>query len=227
MRATIAFSFFFFCLVVTRTLAQEAPTVKVHLFYDCMCKYCKDFVNDQLYPTWTEIRDIMDVEMFPFGNIKYSSNGGTWEFTCQHGSDECQCNTIHACAKDYFKDITLEMDFVNCLLGSNYPPNAGPTCAAQVGVDWNPLEQCVCSEEGANLLYNLALQQQLLDPELYFVPWIIIDGVFNLDQNEECKQDLKRVVCQKYNGTPPSACDEYPSETDDPVVEGTTSLYEM
>lgn len=32
---------------------------------------------------------------------------------------------IHACAQHLFNDINIEMDFVNCLLSSDYPPDAG------------------------------------------------------------------------------------------------------
>lgn len=201
-------------------LAQDAPPVKIHLYYDSMCPFCKEFVTEQLHPTWTEIKSIMDVEMFPYGNAKYShiAENGSWAFTCQHGSDECEANKIHACAKDHFKDIDLEMEFVFCLLSKTSPAFAGSTCAAEVGVQWEPLNQCMKNGEGAGLLHDLATQQEQLDPELYFVPWIIINDVSNLSQTEDCKNDLKRVVCEKYNGTPPEPCGGYPYETEKPMM---------
>ncbi|MCE2196798.1 hypothetical protein GQ599_09690, partial [Streptococcus thermophilus] len=116
------------------------------------------------------LSDIMEVELFPFGNANYEQDGDGWTFTCQHGDGECHGNMIHACAKDHFKDINIEMEFVNCLLSADYPPNAGATCAAQVGQDWAPLDECVSSLEGQNLLHDVALQQEKLDPTLYFVP---------------------------------------------------------
>ncbi|XP_053638813.1 gamma-interferon-inducible lysosomal thiol reductase [Cherax quadricarinatus] len=187
-------------------LAQDAPPVKIDLYYETLCPYSIDFVTTQLYPTWTILKDIMEVEMFPFGNAEYEADGDGWVFTCQHGDEECHGNMIHACAKDHFKDINIEMEFVNCLLSADYPPNAGATCAAQVGQDWAPLEECVSSLEGQNLLHDVAVQEEKLDPQLYFVPWILVNDVFDEDLVTECQVDLKYVVCSTYTGTLPEAC---------------------
>ncbi|XP_050716203.1 GILT-like protein 1 [Eriocheir sinensis] len=193
-------------LGVSLALAQEAPPVKIHLYYETLCPYSIEFVVDQLYPTWSVLKDIMEVEMFPFGNANYAADGDGWSFACQHGDDECRGNMIHACAKDHFNDINLEMEFVNCLLSADYPPNAGAKCAAEVGQDWAPLDACVNSLEGQNLLHAVALQQEQLDPSLYFVPWIIVNDVFSEDQVGECQTNLLAVVCDRYTGEPPAEC---------------------
>ncbi|XP_042223481.1 gamma-interferon-inducible lysosomal thiol reductase-like [Homarus americanus] len=185
-------------------LAQDAPPVKIDLYYETLCPYSIEFVVDQLYPTWTILKDIMEVEMFPFGNAHYKQDGEGWSFTCQHGNGECRANMIHACAKDHFKDINIEMEFVNCLLSSDYPPNAGATCAAQVGQDWAPIDACVNSVEGENLLHEVAVEQEKLKPALYYVPWILVNDV--LDGDGESQDNLKKVVCDNYTGTKPEAC---------------------
>ncbi|XP_068229168.1 gamma-interferon-inducible lysosomal thiol reductase-like [Palaemon carinicauda] len=191
--------------------AGDAPPVKIQLFYESYCKYCQDFVIEQLYPTWLDLQDIMDVEMFPFGNAKYfptAENDG-WAFKCQHEEHECEANMIHACAKENFKDIGLEMNFVKCLLESPSPADSGPTCAASIGVAWDPIQKCSNATEGQNLLHEVAVQQENLDTELYFVPWIIVNDHFSLEQTEECKIDLRRIVCETYNGTQPEPCGGY------------------
>ncbi|XP_045101165.1 gamma-interferon-inducible lysosomal thiol reductase-like [Portunus trituberculatus] len=187
---------------------SASDPVKIHLYYETLCPYSIDFVVNQLYKTWTLVKDIMEVEMFPFGNAEYYPDGDGWSFKCQHGSDECRGNMIHACAKDHFKDINIEMEFVNCLLSADYPPNAGAKCAAQVGQDWTPLEECVNSVTGQNLLHEVALQQENLHPKLYFVPWIIVDDEFSEEQVGACQTNLLKVVCDKYTGASrPAACD--------------------
>nr|AKS48281.1 gamma-interferon induced thiol reductase GILT1 [Scylla paramamosain] len=186
--------------------------VKIHLYYETLCPYSIDFVVNQLYKTWTLVKDIMEVEMFPFGNAEYYPDGEGWSFRCQHGSGECRGNMIHACAKNHFNDINIEMEFVNCLLSADYPPNAGAKCAAEVGADWAPLEQCVNSIEGQNLLHDVAVQQEQLQPKLYFVPWIIVKDVFSEEQVGECQTNLLKVVCEKYTGVKPDACSSYPLE---------------
>ncbi|KAG0714860.1 Gamma-interferon-inducible lysosomal thiol reductase [Chionoecetes opilio] len=196
-------------LGVAAALGQDAPPVKVHLYYETLCPYSIEFVIGQLYPTWTLLKDIMEVEMFPFGNANYEADGEGWSFRCQHGDDECRGNMIHACAKDHLKDINLEMDFMNCLLSADYPPNAGAKCAGEVGADWKPIEECVSSLEGQNLLHDVAVQQEQLKPQLYFVPWIIVNDVFSEDQVGECQTNLLSVVCDRYTGKKPESCNRH------------------
>ncbi|MCL4153176.1 UNVERIFIED_CONTAM: hypothetical protein GTU68_060532, partial [Idotea baltica] len=159
-------------------LAQDAPPVKVDLYYETLCPYSIDYFVNQLYPTWTLMSDIMDVHLYPFGNADYANPiGEGWLFTCQHGQDECKGNMIHACAQNQFNDIYVEMDFVNCLLSADHPPDAGQVCAEAVGKPWAPIELCINSIEGQNLLHAVALEQEKLDPALYFVPWILVNDV--------------------------------------------------
>merc|ERR1719209_211367 len=169
-------------LLAALAFAQAQDPVKVHLYYETLC---------------------------PFGNAHYSQSGNGWSFTCQHGSDECKGNMIHACAQNKFNDINLEMEFVNCMEGSNWPPNAGATCAAQVGADWAPIEDCINSVEGQNLLHAVALKQDQLSPSLYYVPWIVVNDFWSDDQVGACQTNLKKVVCDKYTGTKPAACNSY------------------
>ena len=58
--------------------------------------------------------------------FQYAMEEGGWSFICQHEEHECEANMIHACAKDFFKDINLEMNFVNCLLSAPSPADSGP-----------------------------------------------------------------------------------------------------
>lgn len=58
----------------SQALAQNAPPVKIHLYYETLCPYSIDFVINQLYPTWSLVKDIMEVEMFPFGNANVSQS---------------------------------------------------------------------------------------------------------------------------------------------------------
>merc|ERR1711970_1253975 len=199
-------------LLAALATTQAADPVKVELYYETLCPYSIDFIIDQLYPTWKEIGEIMEVAMFPFGNAHYSQHGDGWSFTCQHGKDECKANMIHACAQKKFNDINIEMEFVNCMEGSNWPPNAGATCAAQVGQDWDPIEACINSVEGENLLHAVAVKQEQLSPSLYYVPWIIVNDFWSDDQVGDCQTNLKRVVCDKYTGTKPAACNQFKLE---------------
>merc|ERR1711874_221045 len=121
---------------------------------------------------------------------------------------------IVACAQDKLNDINLEMDFIYCMESASWPPNAGATCAAQVGTDWAPIENCINSVEGQNLLHDVAVKQEQLNPSLYYVPWIVVNDYWSDDQVGACQTNLKKVVCDKYTGPKPAACNSFKDLTE-------------
>ena len=52
---------------------HDATPVKVDLYYEFLCPYCHDYFLHQLYPTYNELKDIMDVSLYPFGNALVST----------------------------------------------------------------------------------------------------------------------------------------------------------
>merc|ERR1712055_16759 len=187
--------------------ASAQDPVKIDFYYEGLCPYCEDTFLDQLYPTYQELKDIMDVSINAFGNANYyHKEGGGWLFTCQHGQTECRINMMHACAHLSISDFDLEMDFVKCTLESDYPANAGPQCAAISNVDWTPIESCWNSRDGEEALHDVAVKQEQLNPSLYFVPWITVNDYFSEDQVGDCQTDMMAVVCDAYTGPALAAC---------------------
>ncbi|KAG0699043.1 Gamma-interferon-inducible lysosomal thiol reductase [Chionoecetes opilio] len=72
-------------------------------------------------------------------------------------------------------------------------PSVALNCAGEVGADWKPIEECVGSLEGQNLLHDVGVQQEQLKPPMKFVPWIIVNDVFSKDQMNECRRNLLSV----------------------------------
>jgi hypothetical protein len=42
---------------------------------------------------------------------------------------------------------------------------------------YEEVDNCHSSTEGENLLHDIGVETQNLDPSLYFIPWILLDGV--------------------------------------------------
>ncbi len=90
------------------------------------------------------------------------------------------------------------------------PPKSGPACARSLYVDYSPIQSCVSTGEGDQLMYNYGLQTNDLEPQHQYVPWILFDGQFNEDDNQKAGTDLVRVICTKLQHAP-EACNSVDS----------------
>merc|ERR1719318_844073 len=80
------------------TVGHKAPPVKISVYYESLCPYSIRFINTQLWPTFSRLKDIMDITLIPHGNAKERPGVSFWEFLCQHGAPECMGNVIESCA---------------------------------------------------------------------------------------------------------------------------------
>lgn len=49
---------------------QTVPRVSLALYYESLCPDCRYFITQQLFPTWTMLKDIMSLTLVPYGNAK-------------------------------------------------------------------------------------------------------------------------------------------------------------
>ncbi|RXG73041.1 hypothetical protein Avbf_02823 [Armadillidium vulgare] len=186
----------------------QADPVKVTVFYESLCPYSREFFVDQLAPTYESVGEIMLVETYAYGfetEIARPSGDG-YTFSCQHGSDECYGNKLLACGQKYLEDHEVFLDFNFCIMTSDYPPSYGVQCSNQVGLSPDVLIGCANSTEGENLLHDVGVVQGQQDPEVNYVPWIIINDVHGTITEDEARANLKYLVCHTYEGELPEGC---------------------
>merc|ERR1712226_1261963 len=100
------------------------PTVKITVFYESLCPDSKRFVTEQLYPAWGKFGQSLRVSLKPFGKAKVWQTESGWNFTCQHGPQECRGNKLQACVLDQVPDPEEYLPAINCLM----EPEARPDC---------------------------------------------------------------------------------------------------
>jgi len=107
--------------------AAASDPVKVDLYFEALCPYCHDFIRNMVYPTYQKVKEIMDLDMYAYGNARYWKNSdGSYGFSCQHGAAECKANMIISCFQHHSNSSNCNMEFVNCIVGQSHPAEAGP-----------------------------------------------------------------------------------------------------
>ncbi|XP_040572852.1 gamma-interferon-inducible lysosomal thiol reductase [Lepeophtheirus salmonis] len=204
--AILVLACLFSASICTQQSEEESSKLQLSVYYETMCPYCRRHILEDLHPTYTQLSDILDVQLVPYGNAKSSSrpDGTGYTFSCQHGPTECLGNMVHACAIKYVK-FPILMDFIACMMErSDVPVLAGKECASKLEIEWTEIEECSMSLEGEQLLFNNGEETNNLTPPKTVVPTDTLNG--SQDDQEELIHNLKQKICSSYPGPKPAAC---------------------
>lgn len=187
---------------------KKAPLVHFTLYFESLCPFCKYFITSQLYPTFKAIGDIMNLALVPYGNAREKQVGNKWQFTCQHGKEECYGNLIETCAIHYHPSTTDYFPFIHCIEKSqSNPRESAPGCAKRLGLDYSQIKNCADGPLGNTLEHQMGLKTESLQPPRKYVPWVTLNGVHTKKIQSEASKDLKKLICDTYQGSPkPDAC---------------------
>ena len=112
--------------------------------------------------------------------IKFTENNSGWDFECQHGPRECEGNKVQACILDQVTKDDEYVPLISCMMASDDPPTAADVCLDEMEITSTTpdnIAACAQSDEGSNLLHDIGVETENLDPSLYFVPWILFNDV--------------------------------------------------
>lgn len=185
-------------------MASQDERVHVSLYYESLCPFCRAFINDTLLPLHQgPVGKLMDVELVPYGNVIEVQ--GKW--MCQHGPEECQLNTLEACALDEAEPEDA-FAFVACIERNAlaFEKEIQP-CAADAGIGKlaDSIQKCARGAKGKELFEKMGKKTQALRPPHQYVPWVTVNDV----PLEGDYGNLKTFVCAAYTAGPkPEACFE-------------------
>jgi len=164
----------------------------------------------QLWKAYESVLSIVNITLVPYGNARESFNRETqtWEFTCQHGSDECLGNLIHACVIYFYPDIDKHMPFVYCTeTNQGDVKTVAQECAQKSNIDFDKIDTCTNTKLGNQLEHQYGLTTEGLQPQHTYVPWVTLNGKHTTTIQKEAEHDLVKLICKTYKGQNiPDAC---------------------
>ncbi|XP_063241951.1 GILT-like protein 1 isoform X2 [Bacillus rossius redtenbacheri] len=189
-------------------VVASQTAVKVSVFYESLCPDSIRFIDEQLYPTWTNLTEkYLSVDFIPYGKASHRSADGRWSFSCQHGDTECRGNEVQACALRQLRNSSSQrVEFVHCAMADGYPPAAGPKCANNLNISYDPIEECSNGQEGETLLAEMGDRTHEFRPKIAFIPTIAVYGVYSEEDQRDSLTNFLAVVCRYISGDKPAAC---------------------
>jgi len=185
---------------------QAGETVEITVYYETLCSDSVAFIRDQLFWTWDEFKDSLHINYKPFGKAEFIENEDSWDFTCQHGPEECYGNKIHACLSHLIPEPESLLDVVYCTMTTD-AASIGSTelCLLAYDLDMyvGRLYNCL-DEQADSLLHDIGVETLGLVPKPNYVPWVLFNGEFNGDDLEDAQVDLKELLCRKFLTSHPS-----------------------
>lgn len=193
--------------IAASALAQK---VTVELYMESECPYCQNTILGSFAEAYnhTDLLDMAEVTIIPYGNAHEYADGDSWTFSCQHGTKECNFNSIENCSNHYIDDLYQRYWFLNCIETNSggFKPdydNVILTCRVETGLSiavTNSITNCWDSEEGIQLTHDAAVVTDSLNPSHQYVPWIVGQGVHSDDIQGQIETSLWDYVCANYTG---------------------------
>lgn len=193
---------------------SEVKPVRLDLYMESLCPDCINFVDTMLYPTWKKFAgtNIMALHAYPYGNAHevLDQTTGLWNFTCQHGKNECTGNLIENCVQKYTNFDTMKyFPIFYCMESSADPVAAARKCVTSAGLNWDTIKKCASGKEGNVLMHATAEVTGRLDPPHKYVPWIVVNGIHTETIQQEAQNNLPKLLCDMYKGPKPAQCSDY------------------
>ncbi|EEF35685.1 Gamma-interferon-inducible lysosomal thiol reductase precursor, putative [Ricinus communis] len=193
-----------YSLDVQDGLSKNAAKVNLSVYYEALCPSCADFIVRNLMTIFNNgLIDIINLRMIPWGNAHVNRVNNT--MVCQNGLDECELNTIQACAINVWNNVNKYYALIYCIefLAIEGRHRNWLTCFSSLGLSKKPVMECYKNGNGTKLDVVYGYETTHLKPPQTFVPWVLVN-------NQPLGTDYKNFtayVCNAYKGDPvPTAC---------------------
>ncbi|XP_076625917.1 gamma-interferon-inducible lysosomal thiol reductase 1 isoform X1 [Colletes latitarsis] len=213
--AALAFVAFPSVLVAGDGLSKQV--IEVDVYYESLCPDSMRWIKNQLAPSYDALKNNIHVNYITYGKASQKNlEDGQWQFTCQHGPNECEGNMAQACAihaiqneepADRVQQLTEAL--VVCAMTSSFPSTAVPQCGETVGLSQqtrNSIKDCISGPLAKELHAANGKKTASLTPPLSFVPTITLNGVYSKENQRKALDNFLKLICDNLEGTKPSQC---------------------
>ena len=196
-----------FLICLSKFNCKELP--QIDLYFETICPGCQYFITGSFadflnHPGHSELAT---VKFHPYGNAIEEKKGDLYEFTCQHGENECYGNVIEVCA---LNKLPYEegLNFILCMEKGiqkfqNDMNKALDNCLDSADLKKNILD-CAAGKEGNDLQHKVAEGT----PDHEYVPWITFEGEHDEKVQNKLMDDMVGFLCNLEDNIQKEICVE-------------------
>ncbi|WJX48954.1 hypothetical protein P8452_35451 [Trifolium repens] len=179
--------------------------VNLSVYYESLDQRSATFIVKNLVEIFNnDIINIVNLQLVPWANshVNHQANNS---ISCQHGPDECELNSLAACALNIWPNVNEHYGLIYCyeFLAIDGKNKMWMNCAKKLGLPKKPLMNCFNRGNGTELGKKHINETTKLYPPHSFVPWVVVN-------NKPIGKDYAKFtyyVCKAYKGdTIPTAC---------------------
>eukprot|EP01084_Bolivina_argentea_P018177 33878_1 len=177
---------------------------------------------NQVLPLWNNVtgwKDMVDIQFVPYGKCtqSYNSQQNKYEFNCQHGPNECADEIFQGCYINItnnnpelylpfsYKVTTAMYNSGNKWCGGNAQQIAQNACNEITECNWNDLLECYNGPLGNAIMHQNGLFTVQNGLTLNgTVPYIIVNNIYNQNEDNFCEYNLLNCTCSYYKGQNPA-----------------------
>ena len=187
-------------IYIKEMMKGEKYPKKIQVYIESLCPDCVNFITKSFknFIEKVEKPNLADIEFIPFGNAKevYNETTKKYDFTCQHGENECYGNLIETCSIQIMGRIP-SYEVILCI-ESNIAKNNKDfdktlaDCLSNDEENLNLIKNCITSDMGNYYEHQMA---QKTDTNHKYVPWVVVNGEHDVDAENQIIENLIDYVC--------------------------------
>ena len=187
-----------YILLVSNTSSQKVVP-KITVYFESLCPYSIEFITTSIKEFYSKVTkpNVAYVELIPYGNANESYDPTTkkYTFSCQHGDNECYGNLVSTCSLNMLGRVKGQLNII-CLLENIYLNDRNFDKTLEYCMSSEPellkeVQDCIKSDMGN--IYQHQMAQKTGDH--LGVPWILVDGVYDEEDNEIIYDSLFEYLC--------------------------------
>lgn len=185
-----------FIAFVAFALAATGDVPQIDVLVESLCPDCMEFIAGPFKDFMNyNVPNLAVVNFIPFGNAneEYDEEKKKWIFSCQHQENECNGNLIETCAINLLGRVESYKVIV-CIEENikRLDRDFNKTLEACVDKDTrDKIMDCFNSDLGNKYQHEMAQKT----PEHKYVPWIITDGVHDIDAENRMLENMIEYLC--------------------------------